>query len=733
LHSRGVLGDHGVNPEGSLLMHRRFSVVAAVRRLALVAALVLALTPLARAQDVWFAFEMTDPSALVSHPKDAGLRAALAFLPDRLLEVAEMTGAGAEVDQLRPLLPMLGAPMRMAITGAQPEEEGAPPVLGVVMVSSQADRADAQGLIDMLEMVLEMQGLLVEGEAGALGPDSLALMTPMGPGSAGVVERDGRFEATLLVGEVGDDPFASLPAAEGTTIGRMRLDLRAASWFTAPLMERAAQEAGPGGPMVARLAEQFTGEFAPIVESTMTRTDGAMQSWTRIVDARKSGVGWLPPPDQGLTSTDLRAIPARGAMGGMVAIDLARIWEGLAPMLDGAPGAGEALEEWRAMTGVDFGGELLPALGPGFGFYSSVAGVTDATPTALTVVAGVRDRETVRKTFDALAERADEAMAPLVGRMQGLASVRMTASDEGGARLWTLHAPGLPLPFVPTIALTDDHLIVCFSKTAARAAIAQSMGRGDSGAMARPEIATLAGGGAPISVFYMDTPPLAAMGYPLADMLTTALAGGVAGPDGRRAIALPAIPPYDEWRADIRPLTSVTVWEGDDAVRKTEMDGAMLTTMAGGAIAMSQSSASMFMLAGILAPALEEARESARVSADLLQVRTLQVACLTYVGENNGRFPASLDDLVRAGFVEPDMLESPFGSPWDGGPDYFLRPDASMDLPPNAMTIYSRSSYSMAGSVNVGFLDGSVAVLTFDEFFQLLDQPANAEVEWQLP
>ena len=676
---------------------------------------------------------MTDPSALVSHPKDAGLRAALAFLPDRLLEVAEMTGAGAEVDQVRPLLPMLSAPMRMAITGAQPEEEGAPPVLGVVMVSSQADRADAQGLIDMLEMVLEMQGLLVEGEAGALGPDSLALMTPMGPGSAGVVDQGGHFDAALVIGDVGEDPFASLPAAEGTTIMRMRLDLRAASWFTAPLMERAAQEAGPGGPMVARLAEQFTGEFAPIVESTMTRTDDAMQSWTRVVDARKSGVGWLPPPDQGLTSTDLRAIPARGAMGGMVAIDLARIWEGLAPMLEDAPGAGEALEEWRAMTGVDFGAELLPALGPGFGFYSSVAGVTDATPTAITFVAGVRDRETVRKTFDALAERADEAMAPLVDQMRGLASVRMTASEEGGARLWTLNAPGLPLPFVPTIALTDDHLILCFSKTAARAAVAQSMGRGDGGAMARPEVAGLAGGGAPISVFYMDTPPLAAMGYPLADMLTTALAGGVAGPDGDRAVALPAIPPYNEWRADIRPLTSVTVWDGDDTVQKTEMDGALLTTMASGAIAMSQSSASMFMLAGILIPALEQARDNAMALHEGAQVKLLHTACVSYATQHGGEFPDDLAVLVDEGFIQPEDLMSPYGPVWDGGPDYFVRPGARDSLDAGELQLYSRAQMAAEGRTNVAFGDNYVMLVTMDEFFEIISEEANAEVDWQIP
>jgi len=685
---------------------------------------------------VWVAFEMSDPAALLSHPKDAGLRKALRFLPDRLLEVAEMTGAGAEVDQLRPLLPLLGAPMRMAITGAQPEDEGAPPMIGVAMVSSQAERADAQGLIDMLEMVLAMQGMLIEGEAGALGPESLAMMTPLGPGSAGVVERGGRFDATLVVGDVGAAPFASLPEAEGTTIGRMRIDFEAASWFTTPLLESRINDAAGAAQGDMAFYRVWTGENAPVIEGVLTRSADAMRMRISSSKVRENALAWSIH-EEGLQDADLRAIPANAAMGAMAALDLTSMWDEMAVAMQEIPVAQEMLEGLRELTDLNLREEVLPALGPAFGFYSSVAGVTDATPTGLTVVIGVRDAATVRQFLDRLAEGANEqtpeVTPPNNPVEEALLNARVAMADEAGARWWTVEMPGLPLPFLPTAALTERRLILSISKTAARGAVAQATGNGDAGMGSRPEVQRLAAGQAPVRLFYLDTPALAPMAYPYADWLLTALASGVSSPHLDRHVALPAIPTYDDWKANVRPLTSVTVWEGDALVQHAEMDGSLLTTMAGGAIGVAQSSGGVAMLAGILVPALEQARGNAMALHEGAQVKLLHTACVSYATEHGGRFPDDLAVLVEEGFIQPEDLQSPYGPVWDGGPDYFVKPGARDTLDAGELQLYSRAQLAAEGQTAVAFGDNYVMTVSMEEFFEIISEPANAEVDWQVP
>ncbi|MFG0273737.1 MAG: hypothetical protein ACF8QF_01640, partial [Phycisphaerales bacterium] len=698
-------------------MHARPRFVAAVAALLLS----LLLPSRAAAQDVWLAFELSDPSALVSHPKDAGLREALALLPDRLLEVAEMTGAGAEIDQVRPLMPLIGAPMRLAITGAQPEEEGAPPVIGLVMISSQADRADAQGLIDMLEMVLGMQGMLVEGEAGAIGPESLALMTPMGPGSAGVVERNGRFDATLVVGDVGENPFATLPAAEGRAIMRMRVDSAAASWFTTPLLENLIDGDVGNTPSDMAFYRVLTGENAPVFEGVLSRSADAMQLRISSSKIRPNAQAWSIH-EGGLTDADLRAIPANGAMGGMAALDLTSAWDEMAVAMEAVPEAGEFLEQLRELTGLDLRDDVLPALGPAFGFYSSVAGVTDATPTGLTFVLGVRDAAAVRQFLDSLAEAGNQVIEdgpPSSNPIEeSLRHTRIAMADDAGARWWSVEIPGMPLPFFPTVALTDQHLIVSFSKTAARGAVAQATGRGDAGMGSRPEVQRLAAGTAPVRLFYLDTPALAPMAYPYVDWLLTALASGVSSPHSDHHVALPAIPPYDEWKANVRPLTSVTVWEGDALVQHAEMDGSLLTTMAGGALGMAQSGGGVAMLAGILAPALERARDNAMALHEGAQVKLLHTACVSYAAQHGGDFPDDLSVLVEEGFIQPEDLQSPYGPVWDGGPDYFLKPGARDSLDAGELQLYSRAQMAAEGRTNVACGDNYVLLVTMDQFFE---------------
>jgi len=266
----------------------------------------------------WFAFELNNPAELLAHPKDAGLREALRFVPERLAELAEANGAGAQFEQVRPLLPLLGAPMRVAIAGAPPEQPDGPAQIGVVAMSMHDDRRTAEAIVATLLEFLDMQGMLEPDEFG-LGVRRLR--TPLGEGDLRVVEREGGFAATLTIGRIEGDPFASLPRVEGDAIMRMVADFEAASWFTTPLAERFLGAAELDAMTMTSL-HRLLGERAPLVEFTMRRDGDGMLSQTRTSKVRPNAASyWIS--EGGLSEADLRAIPAHGAMGGMYAFDLA--------------------------------------------------------------------------------------------------------------------------------------------------------------------------------------------------------------------------------------------------------------------------------------------------------------------------------------------------------------------------------------------------------------------------
>lgn len=66
------------------------------------------------------------------------------------------------------------------------------------------------------------------------------------------------------------------------------------------------------------------------------------------------------------------------------------------------------------------------------------------------------------------------------------------------------------------------------------------------------------------------------------------------------------------------------------------------------------------LLVGILLPSLGAARRTAKSAVTMSDMRQLQTGMMAFAEENDGRYPESIGQLVEQGYVDPEVLITPF-------------------------------------------------------------------------
>ncbi|MEX2671482.1 MAG: hypothetical protein WD294_05160 [Phycisphaeraceae bacterium] len=139
----------------------------------------------------------------------------------------------------------------------------------------------------------------------------------------------------------------------------------------------------------------------------------------------------------------------------------------------------------------------------------------------------------------------------------------------------------------------------------------------------------------------------------------------------------------------------------------------------------------------ILLPAVGNAREEAKEVSSAQNMRGIYIACFAYAADNDGRMPAQLG--ILHGYARPKEFLNPRlgdGPPVPQRPaeeladwvsensDYvYLAADAKVDdLAPDEIVLYERLDPELADGINIGFGDGRVQYLPFDEAVPLLDE-----------
>lgn len=115
--------------------------------------------------------------------------------------------------------------------------------------------------------------------------------------------------------------------------------------------------------------------------------------------------------------------------------------------------------------------------------------------------------------------------------------------------------------------------------------------------------------------------------------------------------------------------------------------------------------------ASLALPVFSKIQDKGNVTLHTSYAVTLQAACMKHAINNDGKYPASLEELVEKGLVEAEYLQkaNDFKVPgWNGEPGFeYLGEDAKSSAPPDTIILISNAA-DRNGQRVVARLDGSV-------------------------
>lgn len=550
-----------------------------------------------------FAFEHGRCDDVLKSPKDQALLAALKLIPVRVTEIMSTPGLGPDKDEIPEGIvelvhSMVTEPGRVAVIQQGFDDRSRMPKLGFILSHKAASEEAAKLTMTRVENVRRMAAHGMDDRikpsqrfagmnAIALPPGTLLY----GPRKAA----DGwRFE--VMFGNVPDpdgEIWNALPApAAGTTpAARAVIDLPAAT----PVIEMFGGMASAWLPNGEDVMQGFRdngilGPDAMSIEAVWGHDASGMTSTATIRRASKYAqkLGFVTTP---LTQADLAAVPTDAAFASVSRIDPAGTWARLKGQLAGNTGFDEVINEINTNLGIDFENDLIASLG-------TVAAVSFSDTTGgNSFFAGVgcfeiKDPAKMSATLDKIAAAANKKIAEEMakeGPKPGTVRIEswtapQTAAGLQGVRFTSFRTPGLPLPIEPTIAMAGKWLIVGLSPQSAMAAAAHTtsaskgLAANEAFATATKEISSGA-----VSLTFINTEATMRDGYPIVQMLGTALTNFARSPDGSASARTvnQVVPTLAELRAGAKPMVMATRWVGDDLVMTSRSDPSLLVNVAG--------------------------------------------------------------------------------------------------------------------------------------------------------
>jgi general secretion pathway protein G len=595
---------------------------------------------------------------LLSDPRDAGLREALALLDERLLELpGELGRAAAPPGTIEFLCEALCASWTLRV------DLDAPGMFGIraqwTVRPASAERASA--LAARFAGLMESIGL--SSTPAQHEPTLSEVALPFGSLFHGA-SKDG---SSFLIGwgapeaETLDLATAGLPGDVRPSFG-FGLDYGA---FMDALRRLAPADDPEAKELEALLAGLGMGSGAS------RRVTAAGGQGARGLQLVSRDAGWVPAAE---AIGALAAGPIPAAALGLVPDDatlvsIARLEPGALARVFALLGgeAAETLARLHAALGVELGPDLLEPLGQTFGFYlSDTTGGSDLA--SAVAFADVDDPERLAATLATLAARVNA-----LGESAGKGRVRALPFEHAGARGFELVFPGLPVPIRPALALHDGHLVAAATPQALASALDwASRALADTyflGWSWRMHLAPASVGVLDDvqSLFYLDTPRLARQGYGMASLLAAAIANGLRSPADPARDTGSVLPPLRELLQGSHPAVFLARIRGQDRVSAGSMDGsasAQLAAVMGFAPALTSGVLLAGTLATLLGPDAAEELEDDDVIAAQDDIWMILDALEGHASEHDGRYPDSLEALLE---VDEEglswMVEIPL-DPW---------------------------------------------------------------------
>ncbi len=330
-----------------------------------------------------------------------------------------------------------------------------------------------------------------------------------------------------------------------------------------------------------------------------------------------------------LSAADFARIPADATHAGVVRFPVASLFEAIEDIVESAGpdatmGLEDGLDQLRQSTGVDLRKDLMEVLGDTWTYHVSGAAMGIVPNGVLTVA--VRDRERMLVTegkitalLQAAMRKPPEAEGPQVAIQQ---------ADVGGKPAH--YVSGIPVPLAWMV--TNDQLVLATSVQTLRSYAMRPAG-GDSLANVSAVKQALEGPQRPLTLLYNDSPRTMQSGMLAAPMLANLFAGELA----KQGIRLDAsaLPSWEALRPHMLPSVSIAFVDRSlpgQVVMSTKTNETLPVTSIGGT--------TVPIMAALLLPAVQSAREAARRAQSMNNLKMLSLSVLNFEAAT-GRFPAA--------------------------------------------------------------------------------------------
>lgn len=579
------------------------------------------------------------------------------------------------------------------------------------------------GSTEAMQQQLSMFAMMGGMEFQDQGDGIAQAMGPMGPMNLG-------FDADRIWLALGESEPASLEVSSrglpdgATPIMSGRVDFDGLVQMFAPQMAeelRMQSEMFMGGS-----AAMFIGPDASILEFAVGVDDDSMHMVSRMLGAKASMEAMGMGEKVLFTKRDLRAVPQDAVQFQAMPTNIKGMLDTMRMAMEMS--GDDTIAEIEREIGVNLFDDILANIGDRAMYYQSEA-TGGGGLSSLVLMVDLRDADGMADAHGKLVRRLNQLAAD---EIDGYA--RVHTWDVDGTSGFSMTAPGLPIPFEPSWAISQGKLVFTLSPMALSESLAQLNGRRDTSILNDASfqsavLSRMPGEGA-VSLYYTDAPRMAAKGYGMTNMLTSALANAARSPEHPDRVEGSLMPTYHDFVSGIAPMGGVSAWDGDDLVSQYFADRSVLVQLSAGlgTIADLQALIVPAFAAGAMLPALGQARERANQLKSATQLRSIAQGLIVYGSNNDDQPPASVDVLIEQGILTRDIFVSPQGSAWDGGPDYTVRltEDAVSSFNAQYIVGIDRAAYvNGEWIVNVAFADAHVEALNRSYIEEILEDELN--------
>jgi prepilin-type processing-associated H-X9-DG protein len=447
-----------------------------------------------------------------------------------------------------------------------------------------------------------------------------------------------------------------------------------------------------------------------------------MVSRVPAVAAERGVLGWY-----GSTPLDekaLKMVPQNAIVASVARFNAAAAWDTVMGAIEAGAGR-EGYQEIQNKLGdverelqFKFRDEMIASLGETVAFYTKPGMPAMMMGGEAAVVIALKDAKTFTTCLEKLSDYLDKAIAKHPPRQPPppVPQFAIKQTDISGTRIYYL--AGMPM-MMPAWGVKGEHFYLGLSPQTVQAAIAQvenpqsSLLDNEDFKNSRKHLPEKV-----VAIGYEDTRQTVAAFYAMAAMFGPMFAGHPNAP-----IDVGLLPPLSTVQSKLFGTVQAVTIDRDGFTTQVYSPIGLQLGGFGGAQA--------GFMAGLLLPALNQAREKARQATCLSNLRQIGLACHMHADQHNGKFPDKLEDLSSDILPNRKVLTCPSSKLPDGQNSYVyisgLTPGDT-----DKILAYDADGNHRLGR-NVLYADGHALWMTEAEFQNATGRSKNQALKFATP